>query len=187
MAIENFKLSPLKDAKFVKANLATFVHDGKDRSWEIVDAFDSVSILIYHEENKSFILVKQFRPAVYMNNKDGMTIELCAGIVDKNLTLKEIAKEEIEEECGYLVPLENIEKVTSFHTAVGFAGSSQTLYYAIVNDSMKVSEGGGIEDENIEVVELSVDDAKEFIYNEDIVRTSGLMFALTWWFQKVNL
>ena len=115
-----------------------------------------------------------------------MSIELCAGIVDKKLSLKEIAKEEIEEECGYLVPLDNIDKVTSFHTAVGFAGSSQTLYYAQVDETMKVSDGGGIEDENIEVVELSVDDAYNFVYNEKLVRTSGLMFALMWWFKEVD-
>ncbi len=43
----------------------------------------------------------------------GMTFELCAGIVDKDLPLVEIAKEEVEEECGYRVPIENFEKVTS--------------------------------------------------------------------------
>jgi UDP-sugar diphosphatase len=43
-----------------------------------------------------------------------MTIELCAGIVDKDLPLAEIVKEEIEEECGYAVPLESIEKSPLF-------------------------------------------------------------------------
>jgi 8-oxo-dGTP pyrophosphatase MutT (NUDIX family) len=32
-----------------------------------------------------------------------MTLELCAGIVDKSLSLVEIAQEEILEECGYKV------------------------------------------------------------------------------------
>ena len=44
----------------------------------------------------------------------GMTIELCAGIVDKDKDVAEIAQAEILEETGYKVPKENIRKVTSF-------------------------------------------------------------------------
>ena len=44
----------------------------------------------------------------------GLTYELCAGIVDKDSSVEQIAKEEILEECGYDVPLGKIEKITSF-------------------------------------------------------------------------
>ena len=56
--------------------------------------------------------------------------------------------------------LQNIEKITSFHTSVGFAGSKQMLYFAEVDESMKVSEGGGVDHEQIEVVYLPVEEAK---------------------------
>jgi UDP-sugar diphosphatase len=184
--IENFTLNPLVDPKFISTSLATYKQNGIKKDWEIVQAHDSVAILIYHREYKKFILVKQFRPAVYVNNKEGMSVELCAGIVDKELTLQEIAQEEIEEECGYDVPLEKVEKITSFYTSVGFAGSMQTLYYAEVDASMKVSDGGGIDAEFIEVVLLSIEDAKVFIYDESIVKTPGLMFAFMWWFDKMK-
>ncbi len=179
--IEDFTLNPLVDPKFISTSLATYSQNGIQKSWEIVQAHDSVSILIYHTEQQKFILVKQFRPAVYVNNKEGMSVELCAGIVDKKLTLQEIAQEEIEEECGYRVPLENVKKITSFYTSVGFAGSKQTLYYAEVDEGMKVSEGGGVDAEQIEVISLSIEDAKKFIYDENIVKTPGLMFAFMWW------
>ena len=94
--IKHFKLQPLVNAKFISTSFATYEQDGIEKSWEIVEAHDSVAILIYHKEKKSFVLVKQFRPAVYLNNDNGMTVELCAGIVDKKLSLAEIAKEEIE-------------------------------------------------------------------------------------------
>ncbi|MFT5652778.1 MAG: UDP-sugar diphosphatase, partial [Psychromonas sp.] len=152
--LKNFKLHPLVDPKFINTSLATYEQNGVKKSWEIVKAHDSVAVLIYHKEKQAFVLVKQFRPAVYLNNDNGLTIELCAGIVDKNLSLEQIAKEEIEEECGYDIALERIEKITSFHTSVGFAGSRQILYYAEVNESMKVSEGGGVDAEMIEVVYL---------------------------------
>ena len=182
--IKHFKLHPLEDAKFIATSLATYEQEGIKKSWEVVQAHDSVSILIYHKQKESLILVKQFRPAVYLNNDNGMTIELCAGIVDKDLSLEEIAKEEIEEECGYAVPLENLERITSFHTSVGFAGSKQTLYFVEVDESMKVSEGGGVDHEDIEVVYLPVKDANAFIYDETIAKSPGLLFAFMWWFEK---
>ena len=182
--IKHFKLQPLVNAKFISTSFATYEQEGIQKSWEIVEAHDSVAILIYHKEKRSFVLVKQFRPAVYLNNDNGMTIELCAGIVDKALSLAEIVKEEVEEECGYDIPLSNIEKITSFHTSVGFAGSKQTLYFGEVEERMKVSEGGGVDHEQIEVVYLPIDEAKEFLYDESIAKTPGLMFAFMWWFER---
>ena len=184
--IKNFKLEPLVDAKFIQTSFATYEQNGKSKSWEIVEAHDSVAILIYHREKNAFILVQQFRPAVYLNNQDGLTVELCAGIVDKQLSLVEIAMEEIEEECGYRVSIEKIEKITSFHTSVGFAGSKQMLYYVEVDESMKVSEGGGVDDEQIEVVYLPVSEAKKLIYDESIAKTPGLMFAFMWYFDRLS-
>lgn len=184
--IKDFKLQPLENAKFIATSFATYEQDGIKKSWEIVEAHDSVAILIYHKDKRSFILVKQFRPAVYLNNDDGMTVELCAGIVDKKISLAEIAKEEIEEECGYDVPLQNIERITAFHTSVGFAGSKQTLYFVEVDESMKVSEGGGVDHEQIEVVYLPIDKAKELLYDESIAKTPGLMFAFMWYFDRLS-
>jgi len=185
--ITNFKLEPLVDAKFIQTSFATYEQNGIAKTWEIVEAHDSVAILIYHKNKDAFILVKQFRPAVYLNNDDGMTVELCAGIVDKDLSLIEIAKEEVEEECGYKVNIKNIEKITSFHTSVGFAGSRQMLYFAEVDESMKVSEGGGVDLEQIEVVYLPVSEAKKLIYDESIAKTPGLMFAFMWYFEHFNI
>lgn len=182
--IENFRLEPLEESHFVQTVLARYEQNGIEKQWEIVQAHDSVSVLIYHIEKKAFILVKQFRPAVYLNNQNGETVELCAGIIDKDLPLVQIAVEEIEEECGYHISLEDIERITSFYTSVGFAGSRQTLYYAEVNDKMKVSEGGGVDGECIEVIELPVSELETFMFNEKIAKTPGLMFAFMWWKQK---
>ncbi len=179
--IEKFTLHPLVDPKFISTSLARYEQNGIVKNWEIVQAHDSVAVLIYHREFNSFILVKQFRPAVYVNNRDGMSLELCAGIVDKEISLQQIAQEEIEEECGYAVALESVQKITSFYTSVGFAGSRQTLYYTEVDESMKVSEGGGIDGELIEVISLEVEKVEDLIYDESIVKTPGLMFAFMWW------
>jgi len=182
--IEDFTLEPLVKPNFVKAALVTYKQNGVAKSWEIIESHNSVAILIYHKERDSFVLVKQFRPPVYHRNGDGMTIELCAGLIDKEKSLVQIAKEEIEEECGFSVSVEKIERITKVLSAVGTSGSEQIIYYAEVDESMRVSQGGGIEDEQIEVIEIPVKDAKTFMFDESIGKTVGLMFAFMWWFDK---
>jgi UDP-sugar diphosphatase len=182
--IEDFKVEKLSNPKFIKSKLVRYKQNGIAKSWEVVEAHDSVAILIYHKEHESFILVKQFRPAVYMGNGNGLTVEMCAGIVDKDLSLVEIASEEITEECGYLTSVDKIIKITEVNSAVGFAGSKQTIFYTEVDESMRIGNGGGIDNELIEVIEIPVSNIREFIYNESIAKTTGLLFALMWWIDK---
>ncbi len=47
-------------------------------------------------------------------NETAITLECCAGIVDKSKTLAEIARDEVFEECGYDSPLEKVEFVQTF-------------------------------------------------------------------------
>ena len=181
--IKNFTIEPLEKGKYLKPYLAHFTLNGMKKNWEIVYAKDSVAILIYHKSKDAFILVKQFRAPVYFNNNDnsGITIELCAGLIDKDLSKEKIAAQEIFEETGYLVDANNLEYITHFYTSVGFAGSKQYLYYIEVDESHKKSEGGGIEGEElIEVITLPRKRAKEFLFDENIAKTPGLMFAIYW-------
>lgn len=47
----------------------------------------------------------------------GVTYELCAGLVDKpNLSLEEIARQEVLEECGYDVPASKLKRITSYRS-----------------------------------------------------------------------
>lgn len=48
-----------------------------------------------------------------------------------------------------------------FRAGVGTNGSMQTLYYCEVTDSDKATSGGGIDDEIIDVVELTMDECKQ--------------------------
>jgi len=81
--------------------------------------------------------------------------------------------------------VERIKKITSFYTAVGFAGAKQELYYVAVDEADQVHEGGGIDVEAIEVVYLPISKAKTFIYDEKMVKTPGIMFAMSWWLARV--
>lgn len=44
----------------------------------------------------------------------GITLELCAGIIDKDKSIEEIAREEVLEECGYDVPLKNLKQIKKY-------------------------------------------------------------------------
>ncbi|XP_064368043.1 uridine diphosphate glucose pyrophosphatase NUDT14 isoform X1 [Dromaius novaehollandiae] len=169
---------------------------------------DSVSILIFNTSRQCFVVVKQFRPAVYMceverhcpqvfQNQDkenchledplpavvGVTYELCAGIVDKpDLSLEEVAREEILEECGYCVPATDLRKITSYRSGVGVTGSRHTLFYAEITDQMKTGKGGGQPEEGelIEVVEIPLEDSMKFAFDESLPKTPGVIFGFVW-------
>ena len=178
-------ITELTNPKFVKPIKINYTQKNKQKVWEAIISHDSVSILLWHVDKQAFVLVKQFRPPVLNANKtDGMMYELCAGIVDKNTTKIQIAKEEILEECGYDVPLKNLEKISSFYTNVGVSGAMQTIYYASCDDSMKVSEGGGLAEEEIEVIYIPHIEAKKFMFDENYQKTSGMLMAFYWFFDK---
>ena len=188
--ITNIRFCECKDSLYIKPKRVLFCENGKERSWDIIEAHDSVAILLYHKEKDSFVIVKQFRPAVFLKESTkstkelGYTYELCAGITDKNKSLKEIAQEEILEECGYEVPLEKITKITEFYSSVGFAGSKQTLFFVEINETYKKTQGGGVDDENIEVIYLPKQEALDFIFDEKYPKTSGIMFAFLWFLNR---
>ena len=179
---------PLGDAKFIKPIRIDYTQNNTKKTWEAVVSHDSVATLLYHTQKQAFVLVKQLRITVLNSNKkQGDTYELCAGIIDKSIPDIQIAKEEILEECGYDVPLSSIKKVTSYYTSVGISGAKQTFYFAKCDESMKVNSGGGLEDEEIEVVYIPLHQAKKFMFNENFQKTPGLMMAFYWFFDNTEL
>lgn len=183
--IENLEICELKETNYIKPVKVKFTLNGVKKTWEAVRSHDSVAILLYHERKDAFLLVKQFRVPVYLNDKSKtFTYELCAGLVDKNKSLEEIVIEEIDEECGYKVDIKNIQKITSFYTNVGISGGCQYLYFAKIDDSMKIHQGGGINDEQIELFYLPIKDCEEFIFDESKAKTPGLMFSFYWFLKN---
>ncbi len=180
-------VSPLESAKFIKPIRINYTQNNTKKTWEAVLSHNSVSTLIYHTQKQAFVLVKQLRITVLNANKtEGYTYELCAGIIDKQVCDLQIAKEEILEECGYDIPLQNIQKITSYYTSVGISGAKQTLYFAQCDESMKLNEGGGLEDEEIEVVYIPLKEAKSFMFDESYQKTPGLIMAFYWFFDNTK-
>ncbi|XP_017874823.1 PREDICTED: uridine diphosphate glucose pyrophosphatase-like isoform X1 [Drosophila arizonae] len=196
--------SPLPEvSKWLVPVQVQYIENGKTKMCDIFKVHDSVSIVLYNISRQKLIFVRQFRPAVYygliINNfrelpkedidliqypyELGMTLESCAGMVDKDKSLAEIAREEVFEECGYDVSVDRIEEVMNYRSGVGSSGAKQAMYYCEVTDADKVNSGGGVEDELIEVVELSLDEAKKMVQQGAINNSPpSCLMGLLWFF-----
>jgi UDP-sugar diphosphatase len=173
-------------SQYVKPFSVFYEEEGKQKRWDCIKTHDSVACILYDTDKKAFVLVKQFRPAVYIHSQetDGFTYEMCAGILDKDASEEQTMREEILEECGYDVPLSNLERLFVFYTGVGCSGAKQTLFFAKVDESMKKESGGGVHNEQIEIFYLPISEAKEFMYDESKPKTAGTMFAIIWLFDR---
>jgi len=161
--IRNMQRELLSDNWYTLEKIS-FEYLRDDGVWEkqIREAYDrgnGAAILLYNVDKRKVVLTKQFRMPTYVNgNEDGMMIEVCAGLLEKG-NAEATIKMEVEEETGY-----KIDKVKKVFEAYMSPGSvTEILYFFIgeYDDVMKVSEGGGAEDEteNITVLELDFKEA----------------------------
>lgn len=54
------------------------------------------------------------------------------------------------------------------------------IFFTIVNDSQKIHNGGGINDEQIELFFLDENKIDDLLFDESKAKTPGLMFSLYW-------
>lgn len=183
--ITDLHQSECKDSRFIKPLRLHYKQNGEDKKWDIIHSHDSVSVLLYERDLEAFVIVKQFRPAVFMRNHNGYIYELCAGLVDKpKKSLEQIAIEEVFEECGYEIPTSRLQFINSFYNSVGISGARQTNYLAEVSKEDKHALGGGIDGENIEVLYLKASKALDFVRDEDCHKTPSLAFAINYFFYQ---
>jgi GDP-mannose pyrophosphatase NudK len=136
---------------------------------EVYDRGNGAGILLYNTTKKTVILTRQFRLPTFLNgNKTGMMIEVCAGLLDQD-NPEECIIRETEEETGYRI--KKVEKVTQTYMSPGAVTEILYLFIGEYDESMKVNEGGGLdaEQENIEVLEYTFDEAYAMIESGEIV------------------
>lgn len=133
------------------------------QSREAYDRGNGATILLYNKESKTVILTKQFRLPTYINgNEDGMMIEACAGLLVKD-NPEDCIKRETEEELGY--EISDVKKVFEVYMSPGSVTEILYFFIAEYSKSMKINDGGGLEEEQeeIEVLELDINKALEMI------------------------
>ncbi|URM38927.1 NUDIX domain-containing protein [Flavobacterium anhuiense] len=142
---------------------------------EVYDRGNGAGILLYNSTKKTVILTRQFRLPTFLNgNKTGMMIEVCAGLLDKDNAEQAIIRE-TEEETGYR--LKKVQKVIETYMSPGSVTEILYLFVGEYDESMKVSSGGGLdaEQENIEVLEYTFDEAYAMIESGEITDAKTIM------------
>ncbi|TAH17983.1 MAG: GDP-mannose pyrophosphatase NudK [Cytophagales bacterium] len=168
----NIKEIKLLSDNWYTLHRVTFDYQRKNGSWktqsrESYDRGNGATILLYNREKKTVILTKQFRMPTYLNgNESGMLIETCAGLLDKD-NAEDCIRKETEEETGYKIG--EVKKVFELYMSPGSVTEKLYFFVAAYEDKHKISEGGGIEEEeDIEVMEIPFQKAIQMIQSGEI-------------------
>ena len=133
---------------------------------EVYDRGNGATVLLYNPNKQSVVLVRQFRVATWVNgNPDGMLIETCAGLLDNDAPEVCIRKEAIEE-TGYQVG--EARKVFELYMSPGGVTELIHFFIAEYSEAQRANRGGGVDDEDIEVLELPFVRALEMVASGEI-------------------
>jgi GDP-mannose pyrophosphatase NudK len=145
----------------------------QDGSWQTVnretyDRGNGATILLFNREQKTVLLTRQFRFPAFVNGcEDGMLIEACAGLLEKDDPESAIRRE-TEEETGY--HLGSVTKLFAAYMSPGSVTEKLHFFAAPYSPAQRQSDGRGVVDhgEEIELVELGLDQALKMIETGEI-------------------
>lgn len=161
-------------------NKVTVDYQKKDDSWgtqvrEVYDRGNGAAILLYNKLKETVILTRQFRLPTYLNgNNSGLMIEVCAGLLDEDDPQTCIIRE-TEEETGYRI--HSVKKIFESYMSPGAVTEVLHFFIGEYDSSMKVSSGGGLEQEHeeIDVIEIPFFQAYVMIESGEIKDAKTIM------------
>lgn len=179
----------VRDVRVLTSNwyvtrVTTFDYEHADGRWtteerETYDRGDGACVLLYDVAARTVLLTRQFRFPVYVNgHPDGMFIETAAGLLDEDDPETAIRRE-AEEETGHTVGA--VEHVFDVYMSPGSVTEKLHFFAApYVRGTVLDGARAGLADEgeDIEVLELSFDDALDRI-GRDIIDAKTIML-LQW-------
>ena len=168
----------LSDKKYIlKATTFDWRRDNGEWQTQVRETYDrgnGATLLPYNLSNRTVVLVRQFRYPAFVNGYDDLLIEAAAGMLD-NASPEERIRAEAEEETGYR--LHDVHKVFEAFMSPGAVTEKLHFFVAEYEPEMRVGAGGGLahEGEEIEVLELSIDEALAMIEDGRIVDAKTVM------------
>lgn len=157
----------------------TFDFLRRDGTWqrqnrETYDRGNGATILLHDRQTGNVLLTRQFRMPAFVNGHDGMLIETPGGLLD-DASPEERIRAEVEEETGYRV--RHVEKVFEAFMSPGSVTEKLYFYLGDYDSSMRVSAGGGVEEEGeeIETLEVPLAKALEMIARGEIMDGKTIM------------
>ncbi len=130
---------------------------------ETYDRGDGATLLLFNRERGTVVLTRQFRFPAYANGlPDGMLVEACAGLLDDEAPQAAIRRE-VQEETGFRIHMPR--KVFEAFMSPGSVTERLHFFVAEYEAKDRIDEGGGdaSEGEDIEVLELTLDEALRMI------------------------
>lgn len=139
-----------------------FFHGGEDK-------IDAVVILANHVDENKLVLIRQFR--VPINN---YVIELPAGLIDENEEIEEAVKRELKEETGLdLIEIDREATKEKVYISAGMTDESVAFVKCTCNGT--VSKENLEDDEDIEVVMVTKEEAKKLIDSNEVMDIKTLL------------
>ncbi|SAK90599.1 NUDIX hydrolase [Caballeronia hypogeia] len=144
------------------------------QSRETYDRGNGATILLHDSKTGNVLLTRQFRMPAFVNGHDGMLIEAPGGLLD-NASPEERIRAEVEEETGYRV--HHVEKIFEAFMSPGSVTEKLYFYLGDYDSSMRVSDGGGVEEEGeeIETIEVPLQTALAMIERGEIMDGKTIM------------
>ncbi|GAB4054113.1 GDP-mannose pyrophosphatase NudK [Spirosoma litoris] len=167
----------------------TFNYLGKNGKWttqqrEAYDRGNGATILLHNPQTDTVILTRQFRLPTFVNgNQSGMLIEACAGLLDDEHP-DDAIRREMEEETGYRI--QSVQKIMEAYMSPGSVTEKLFFYLAHYTADTERNAGGGIDEEEIDILELSVSQAMAMIKNGDIMDGKTIMLLQYLRLQQLN-
>lgn len=149
------------------------VTEPQDR--EVYDRGNGAAILLYNRQRRTIVLTRQFRlPALLSGHPDGMLLEAPAGLLDADDPVTAIRRE-AEEETGYRIS--DVKEVLAAFMSPGSVTEQLHLFVVEYTAAQRVGEGGGHkgEGEDIEVVEVTLDEALAMIERREIIDAKTIL------------
>lgn len=156
----------------------TFNYLGKNGQWstqqrEAYDRGNGATILLHNPQTGMVILTRQFRLPTFVNgNPSGMLIETCAGLLDNDDPETAIIRE-TEEETGYRI--QSVQKIMEAYMSPGSVTEKLFFYIAQYTTDTERSAGGGIEEEEIDILEIPFTEAIAMMERGEIMDGKTIM------------
>ncbi len=139
---------------------------------------------MHNPARDTVILTRQFRMPTYVNgNETGMLIETCAGLLD-NDNPEAAIRRETEEETGYKIG--NVRRVFDAFMSPGSVTEKLFFFIADYTDDTERTTGGGVDEEDIDVLEMPLAQAMQMIASGEIQDGKTIMLLQYLFIQQLT-
>lgn len=157
---KTIKTTPIYDGKVINLQIDDVtLPNGKTAKRELIKHPGAVAVIPITKDNK-IVFVEQYRKPL-----ERSLIEIPAGKLESGEKPEMTAIRELEEETGYTT--NELSFVSSFYTSPGFANE---LMYIYKTDKLIPLDNpiAGDDDEFVEMVELTLEEAKQYVLEQRI-------------------